>query len=36
MKARDIRPIITDIVSIDEAMIAYVEGSIIDLVERLH
>jgi predicted Fe-Mo cluster-binding NifX family protein len=36
MKTRGIRPIITDIVSIDEAVMAYVEGRIVDLVERLH
>jgi predicted Fe-Mo cluster-binding NifX family protein len=36
MKTRGIRPIVTDIASIDEAMIAYVEGKIVDQVERLH
>jgi predicted Fe-Mo cluster-binding NifX family protein len=36
MKVRGIRPIVTDIVSIDEAVMAYMEGSIIDQVERLH
>ena len=36
MKARGIRPIVTDIASIDEAVMAYVEGNIVDQVERLH
>jgi predicted Fe-Mo cluster-binding NifX family protein len=36
MKTRGIRPIVTDIASIDEAVMAYVEGRIVDLVERLH
>jgi predicted Fe-Mo cluster-binding NifX family protein len=36
MKARGIRPIVTDIVSIDEAAIVYAEGKIVDLVDRLH
>jgi predicted Fe-Mo cluster-binding NifX family protein len=36
MKTRGIRPIVTDIASIDEAVIAYVEGKIVDQVERLH
>jgi predicted Fe-Mo cluster-binding NifX family protein len=36
MKARGIKPIITDIASIDEAVMAYVEGRIVDQVERLH
>ncbi len=30
------RPVVTDIVSIDEAVKAYVEGTIVDLVDRLH
>jgi predicted Fe-Mo cluster-binding NifX family protein len=36
MKARGIRPVVTDIVTIDEAVMAYVEGEIVDQVERLH
>jgi predicted Fe-Mo cluster-binding NifX family protein len=36
MKMRGIKPIVTDIVSIDEAVMAYIEGNIVDRVERLH
>ena len=36
MKTRGIRPIVTDIASIDEAVMAYIEGKIVDQVERLH
>jgi predicted Fe-Mo cluster-binding NifX family protein len=36
MKTRGIRPVVTDIASIDEAVMAYVEGKIVDQVERLH
>ena len=36
MKARGIRPVVTDIVIIDEAIMTYIEGSIVDQVERLH
>lgn len=36
MRARGIKPIVTDIASIDEAMQAYIEGRIVDQVERLH
>lgn len=36
MKVRGIRPVVTDIVSIDEAVIAYTQGNIVDQVERLH
>jgi predicted Fe-Mo cluster-binding NifX family protein len=36
MLARGIRPVVTEIASIDEAVIAYVEGRIVDHVERLH
>ncbi len=36
MKARGIRPVVTDIAVIDDAVMAYVEGSIVDQVERLH
>ena len=31
-----IRPVVTDIASVDEAVMAYVEGNIVDQVERLH
>jgi predicted Fe-Mo cluster-binding NifX family protein len=36
MKVRGIRPIVTDIADIDEAVMAYVEGKITDLVDLLH
>jgi len=36
MKVCNIRPVITDIASIDEAVIAYMDGRIVDLVDRLH
>ena len=36
MKALGIRPVVTDSVAIDEAVMAYVEGNIVDQVERLH
>lgn len=36
MQARGIRPVVTDIVIIDEAVMAYVQGNIVDQVERLH
>lgn len=36
MQARGIRPVVTDIAVIDEAVMAYVEGNIVDRVERLH
>ena len=36
MQARGIRPVVTDIAVIDEAVMAYVEGNIVDQVERLH
>lgn len=36
MKVRGIRPIVTDIVSIDEAAIAYAKGQITDHTEELH
>ncbi len=36
MQARDIRPVVTDIVDIDKAVMAYIEGSIVDQIERLH
>jgi predicted Fe-Mo cluster-binding NifX family protein len=36
LRVRNIRPIVTDIAEIDEAVMAYVEGRIVDHVERLH
>lgn len=36
MQARGIRPVVTDIESIDEAVTAYVEGRIVDHVDKLH
>jgi predicted Fe-Mo cluster-binding NifX family protein len=36
MKVRGIRPIVTDIASIDEAAMAYAKGQITDHVEELH
>ena len=36
MKLRGIRPVVTDIATIDEAVMAYVGGKIVDQVERLH
>jgi predicted Fe-Mo cluster-binding NifX family protein len=36
MKKLGIRPIVTDIADIDKAVLAYVEGTIIDQVELLH
>jgi len=36
MQQRGIRPVVTDIVSIDEAVRAYVEGRIVDHTEMLH
>jgi predicted Fe-Mo cluster-binding NifX family protein len=36
MKALGIRPVVTDIAAIDEAVMAYIGGNIVDLVERLH
>jgi predicted Fe-Mo cluster-binding NifX family protein len=36
MQARGIKPVVTDIVSIEEAVMAYVEGRIVDQVDRLH
>jgi predicted Fe-Mo cluster-binding NifX family protein len=36
MRARNIRPVVTTIASIDAAMQAYIEGRIVDQVERLH
>jgi predicted Fe-Mo cluster-binding NifX family protein len=36
MKTRGIRPVVTDIAIIDDAIMAYVNGNIVDQVERLH
>jgi predicted Fe-Mo cluster-binding NifX family protein len=36
MKVAGIRPVVTDIVTIDEAVLAYINGKIVDHVERLH
>lgn len=36
IKARGIRPVVTDIATIDTAVMVYVGGTIVDQVERLH
>ncbi len=36
IKARNIKPVVIDIRLIDEAVLAYAQGKIVDLVERLH
>jgi len=36
MQSRGIRPVVTDIASIEEAAMAYLEGRIVDHVDRLH
>jgi predicted Fe-Mo cluster-binding NifX family protein len=36
LKVRGIRPVVTDIVDIDEAALAYANGQIVDHVEKLH
>ena len=36
MKMRHIQPVVTDIADIDKAIMAYLEGSIIDRTDRLH
>jgi len=36
MKVSGIRPVVTDIASVDEAVMAYVTGKIVDRVDRLH
>jgi predicted Fe-Mo cluster-binding NifX family protein len=36
VKMRGIRPVLTDIALIDEAVMAFVQGAIVDRVERLH
>jgi predicted Fe-Mo cluster-binding NifX family protein len=36
MQARGIRPVVTDIAGIDDAVVAYVAGNIVDRVDKLH
>jgi predicted Fe-Mo cluster-binding NifX family protein len=36
MKVYGIRPIVTDIAAIDDAINAYIDGSIVDQIDRLH
>lgn len=36
MQARNIRPLVTDIADIDEAVKTYVNGQIVDHIEKLH
>lgn len=36
MKSQGIRPVVTDIAAVDEAILAYATGKIVDQVERLH
>ncbi|GER80935.1 MAG: dinitrogenase iron-molybdenum cofactor biosynthesis protein [Anaerolineae bacterium CFX3] len=36
LKARGIRPLLTDIAGIDEAVLAYANGQIVDHLEKLH
>jgi predicted Fe-Mo cluster-binding NifX family protein len=36
MQARGIRPVVTDLTSIDEAVLAYASGTIVDRSDRLH
>jgi predicted Fe-Mo cluster-binding NifX family protein len=36
MSARGVRPVVTDIADIDAAVMAYVDGKIVDHTERLH
>jgi predicted Fe-Mo cluster-binding NifX family protein len=36
MQTRDIKPVVTDIPLIDEAVLAYAQGKIVDQVEKLH
>jgi predicted Fe-Mo cluster-binding NifX family protein len=36
LKTRGIRPVVTDFTQIDEAMIAYASGQIVDHIEKLH
>ncbi len=36
MKTRNIRPVVTDIVNIDDAVLSYASGKIVDHIEKLH
>jgi predicted Fe-Mo cluster-binding NifX family protein len=36
MRTMGIRPVVTDIITIDDAVMAYVQGNIVDQVDRLH
>jgi predicted Fe-Mo cluster-binding NifX family protein len=36
MKSRNIRPVVTDIANIDDAVMAYINEQIVDHVEKLH
>ncbi|MBE0671605.1 MAG: dinitrogenase iron-molybdenum cofactor biosynthesis protein [Anaerolineales bacterium] len=36
MKSRNIRPVVTDIADIDEAVLAYANGQLVDHIEKLH
>lgn len=36
MRSRNIKPVVTDIANIEEAVMAYVNGQIVDHVEKLH
>lgn len=36
MKTRNIRPVVTEIADIEEAVMAFINGEIVDHVERLH
>jgi len=36
MKQANIRPVVTDVTNIDEAVQAYIEGRLVDHMERLH
>ena len=36
MVERGIKPVVTELASIDEAVMAYVEGRIVDRTDRLH
>jgi predicted Fe-Mo cluster-binding NifX family protein len=36
MQARGIRPMVTDMTSIDDAARAFIEGTLVDLTDRLH
>jgi predicted Fe-Mo cluster-binding NifX family protein len=36
MKARNIQPVVTDIANIDDAILTYAKGQIVDHIEKLH